>query len=104
MVSDAAELSGESSSRTRSTKTGVVCPPGKLVHCKSRNRSGIRSSSCDVLSMTTGSKKAWSGAIKCERSTASFHSSRKYPSMRACVFLEMTGMNSAQVLICRRIF
>ena len=38
--------------------------------------------------------------IKCERAMASFHSSRKYPSSRSWVFLEITGMNSAQLLIC----
>jgi hypothetical protein len=41
--------------------------------------------------------------IRWLRSTASFHSSRKYPSSRACVFFEITGMNSAQLLICLRI-
>jgi len=46
---------------------------------------------------------ARSAAIRCERSTASFHSSLKYPSTRTLVCAEMTGMNNAQALICRRI-
>ena len=50
--------------------------------------------------MTTGSRNAFSAAIRWERSTASFHSNRKYPSTRAREFAEMIGMNKAQVLIC----
>ena len=40
-------------------------------------RSGTSASACGVASITTGSRNALSDAIKCERSTASFHSSRK---------------------------
>ena len=53
-----------------------------------------------VSSTTTGSRKGRSDAIEWRlRSTASFHSSRKYPSPRVCVFFEITGMKSAQLLI-----
>ena len=69
--------SGSSSLATRSTNAAVAWPPGNRVHCTSRNLSGTLSSSSRVSSITTGSKKVLLVAIKCERSTASFHSSRK---------------------------
>jgi hypothetical protein len=56
-----------------------------------------------VSSTTTGIRKGTPSAIRWVRSTASFHSSRKYPSPRACVRAEMIGMKSAQSLICLRI-
>ena len=96
-------VSSDSSRLTRSTNAGVACPPGNRVHCSSRNRSGMASSDCDVSSITTGSRKGCLAAIRCERSTASFHSRRKYPSTRACALAEMTGMNSAHALIWSRI-
>jgi len=52
--------------------------------------------------MTTGTMNVRSMAIRSERSTASFHSRRKYPSTRILVFAEMTGMNRVQALICLR--
>ena len=78
-------------------------PPGTRIHCNSRKRSGIRSSSSEVASITTASRKARLAAIRCDRSMASFHSRRKYPSARECELLDTIGMNSEQVLICRRI-
>lgn len=63
----------------------------------------MRSSDCGVASIVTGTRKAWSGARRCDRSTANFHSSLEYPSMRACVLAEMMGMKSAHDLICLRI-
>ena len=81
----------------------VVSPAGALNHCVSRNRSGMRSSVCGVLSISTGKINLWSGAMKCDRSTASFHSRRKYPSTRACALAETTAMKSAHCLIWRRI-
>ena len=53
--------------------------------------------------MATGSRKVWSGAIRCDRSIASFHSRRKYPSTRSCVCFERTGINKTHALICLRI-
>jgi len=88
---------------TRSTKAGGVSPPARRVHCSSRKRSGTCSSSSGESSITTGSRNAFVAVMRWERSTASFHSSRKYPSARSCVWRETTGMNSAQFLICRRI-
>jgi hypothetical protein len=87
----------------RRANSGGVSPAGKRVHCSSRNLSGTRSSPFGVSSMTIGTRNALSAAIRCERSTASFHSSRKYPSARSWVCFEMTGTKSAQVLICLRI-
>jgi hypothetical protein len=87
----------------RAANSGGASPSGNRAHCTSRNLSGTFSSSSLVSSMTTDRKNALLAMIKCERSTASFHSSRKYPSARAWVFREMIGTNSAQVLICLRI-
>jgi hypothetical protein len=47
------------------------------LHCRSRKRSGTRAAPSGVSSLITGSRKGWSSAMRCVRSTASFHSSRK---------------------------
>jgi hypothetical protein len=94
---------GDSRRNIRATKLAGTSPAGTDVHCTSRNLSGTRASPSRVSSMTTGSRNALSAAIRWERSTASFHSSRKYPSARARVFAEMIGMNKVQALICFRI-
>ena len=42
----------------------AFCPPGKCVHCTSRNRSGTFSSLSEVSSMTTGNRNGRSATIK----------------------------------------
>ena len=42
-----------------------------------RNFSGMAGSEASVASMTTGTMNALPGAMRCDRSIASFHSSRK---------------------------
>ena len=63
--------------RTRAVNADEVSPPGNRVQWRSRNRPGTRAAASDVASITTGSRNVRSSAIRCERSTASFHSSRK---------------------------
>jgi hypothetical protein len=71
--------SGDRSRLTRSTKSAGVSPPRRRVHCTSQKFSGTCSSSSGVVSITTGNRNARLDVIKCDRSTASFHSRRKYP-------------------------
>jgi len=77
---------------------GFTCS-GKRVHCTSRNLSGTCSSSSPVSSITTGTRNALWAVIRCERSTASFHSSRKYPSGRSWVRATRSGRTRPR---CRR--
>src|ERR1035438_1738074 len=74
------------------------------LHCTRRNSGGTTAAPSSVASTTTGARKITPSAIRWVRSTASFHSSRKYPSPRACVRSEMIGMNRAHSLISLRIF
>ena len=76
----------------------------RRVHCTVLNSVGTLASPSRVSSMTTGNRNAFSSAIVCVRCAASFHSNRKYPSCRAWVFAEMTGINSAHYLDLFRIF
>ena len=64
-----------------------VSPAGKRVHCTSRNRSGTCSSASRcIVDDDWQQKRLVAGHDQCDRSTASFHSSRKYPSARVvCV-------------------
>jgi hypothetical protein len=61
----------------RSANAAGVSGPKGRDHCSSRNRSGTRAVPSAVSSIATGSRNAWSSAMRCERSTASFHSNRK---------------------------
>ena len=63
--------------RTRSAKASGASPPGRCVHCTSRNFSGTRALASSVASMTTGSRKALSSAMSSVRLAARFHSRRK---------------------------
>src|SRR3984957_11285810 len=49
--------SSDTNRRTWSTKASEFVPPGRRVHCTSRNRSGTRSSWSGVSSTTTGTRK-----------------------------------------------
>jgi hypothetical protein len=99
-----AEVVAPSSDAMRATKAGDVSPPGRCVHCTSRNESGTSASRSRVESTTTGTMNDRSAAMRCERSTASFHSSRKYPSSRSWLCCEISGINNAQSWICLRIW
>ena len=66
-----------STRRTRSAKACGASPPGRCVHCTSRNFSGTRALASSVASMTTGSRKALSSAMSSVRLAARFHSRRK---------------------------
>ena len=101
---EGAAASPARSTRTRSTKAAGVLPPGSLVHWTDLNFSGTRASASPVESTTTGIRKGRLSSMSCVRSTACFHSRRKYPSRRAFVLAEISGMNSAHALIWPRIF
>src|ERR1700689_4154158 len=74
------DSSGDTKRLIRSTKAGGVSPPGRRVHCTCRKRSGTSARESLVSSMTTGTRNATRSDMSAVRSTASFHSRRKYPS------------------------
>ena len=78
VATDAAFALDNTSRRTsRSMISGGSCPRCRRIHWRSRNRSGTRAAASGVSSITNGSRNGWSSAMRCVRSTASFHSSRK---------------------------
>ncbi len=66
-----------SSCVTRSTNVAGVSPPGSRVHCTVMNESGTSASQSFVSSTHTGTRNGVPFAIRCVRSSASFHSRRK---------------------------
>ena len=79
-----------------------VSPAGSLVHCALTKVSGTSASNSVVVSIHTGTMNALLRETLWVRWSARSHSSRKYPSARACVCSEMIGINSTQSRICFR--
>jgi len=72
-----APLRCDQSLRKRCRTSGASCPPGALVHCTVRKRSGTRAAGSLVPSITTGKMKATPLAMPSARWAASSHSMRK---------------------------
>ena len=89
---------------TCSTNCGDGSAPGMRVHCTRRNSGGTPGVESGVSSTTTGTRNGTPSIRRCVCSTASFHSSRKYPLPRSSVFLDMIGTKSVHASICLRIF